>query len=75
VREAGWEIGNVDCTVILEAPKLGPYKPAIGESIAGCLDISPNAVSVKAKTKEGVDAVGEGRAVEAMAIVTLFGRA
>jgi 2-C-methyl-D-erythritol 4-phosphate cytidylyltransferase / 2-C-methyl-D-erythritol 2,4-cyclodiphosphate synthase len=75
VREAGWEVGSLDCTVVLERPRLGPYKDAMKAGIAGCLGISPNAVSVKAKTKEGVDAVGEGRAVEAMAIVSLFPRA
>jgi 2-C-methyl-D-erythritol 2,4-cyclodiphosphate synthase len=75
VREAGWEIGNLDCTVALEAPRLGPYKDAMRESIAACLGISPNAVSVKAKTKEGVDAVGEGRAVESTAIILLGPRA
>jgi 2-C-methyl-D-erythritol 4-phosphate cytidylyltransferase/2-C-methyl-D-erythritol 2,4-cyclodiphosphate synthase len=68
---AGWEIGNLDCTVVLEAPKLGPYKEAMRESIASCLGVSPSSVSVKAKTKEGVDATGEGRAVEASAVVLL----
>jgi 2-C-methyl-D-erythritol 2,4-cyclodiphosphate synthase len=72
VSGAGWRIGNLDCTAVLERPRLGPYKDAIRESVAGCLGISPNAVSIKAKTKEGLDAVGEGRAVEAFAVVTLF---
>jgi len=72
VREAGWVPGNIDCTVVLEAPKLGAYKDAIRESVARCLGLSPNAVSVKAKTKEGCDAVGEGRAIEAYAYATLF---
>jgi 2-C-methyl-D-erythritol 4-phosphate cytidylyltransferase/2-C-methyl-D-erythritol 2,4-cyclodiphosphate synthase len=72
VREAGWEPGNLDCTIVLERPRLGPYKDAMRISIAECLGISPNAVSVKAKTKEGVDAVGEGRAVEAYAIAMLI---
>jgi 2-C-methyl-D-erythritol 4-phosphate cytidylyltransferase/2-C-methyl-D-erythritol 2,4-cyclodiphosphate synthase len=72
VREAGWEPGNIDCTVVLERPRLSPYKDAIRASLAECLGISPNAVSIKAKTSEGVDAVGEGRAVEASAVVLLF---
>jgi 2-C-methyl-D-erythritol 4-phosphate cytidylyltransferase/2-C-methyl-D-erythritol 2,4-cyclodiphosphate synthase len=71
---AGWEIGNLDCTVVLEAPKLGPYKEAMRESIASCLGISPSLVSVKAKTKEGVDAAGEGLAIEASTVVMLFYR-
>jgi 2-C-methyl-D-erythritol 4-phosphate cytidylyltransferase / 2-C-methyl-D-erythritol 2,4-cyclodiphosphate synthase len=74
VRGSGWEPGNLDCTIVLERPKLGPYKEAIRSSIADCLGISANAVSVKAKTKEGVDAAGEGRAVEAYAIVSLLPR-
>jgi 2-C-methyl-D-erythritol 4-phosphate cytidylyltransferase/2-C-methyl-D-erythritol 2,4-cyclodiphosphate synthase len=72
VRESGWEPGNIDCTVVLEAPKLGAYKDAIRESVARCLGLSPNAVSIKAKTKEGCDAVGEGKAIEAFACATLF---
>ena len=73
VRGAGWRIGNLDCTVMLEAPKLGGYKAAIAESVSACLGLAPGSVSVKAKTREGVGAVGEGRAVEAVAVVTLFG--
>jgi 2-C-methyl-D-erythritol 2,4-cyclodiphosphate synthase len=72
LRTAGWEIANLDCTVVLEAPKLGLYKEAMRESIASCLGISPALVSVKAKTKEGVDATGEGRAVEAAAVVIVY---
>jgi 2-C-methyl-D-erythritol 4-phosphate cytidylyltransferase/2-C-methyl-D-erythritol 2,4-cyclodiphosphate synthase len=74
VRQAGWEPGNLDCTVVLERPKLGPHRDAIRASMASCLGMRPDAVSVKAKTKEGVDAVGEGRAVEAYATVALFPR-
>jgi len=74
VREAGWEPGNLDCTVVLERPRLGPYRDAIRASVAECLGMPVGAVSVKAKTKEGVDAAGEGRAVEAQAIVALFPR-
>jgi 2-C-methyl-D-erythritol 4-phosphate cytidylyltransferase / 2-C-methyl-D-erythritol 2,4-cyclodiphosphate synthase len=72
VRGAGWRIGNLDCTVTLERPRLGPHREAIAASVADCLGITPESVSIKAKTKEGLDAVGEGRAVEAMAIVALF---
>jgi 2-C-methyl-D-erythritol 4-phosphate cytidylyltransferase/2-C-methyl-D-erythritol 2,4-cyclodiphosphate synthase len=74
VREAGWEPGNLDCTVVLERPRLAPYREAIAESLASCLGLRKDAVSIKAKTKEGVDAVGEGRAVEAYSIATLFPR-
>jgi 2-C-methyl-D-erythritol 4-phosphate cytidylyltransferase/2-C-methyl-D-erythritol 2,4-cyclodiphosphate synthase len=74
VGDCGWEIGNLDCTVVLEAPRLGPHREAIRASIAGCLGIETGAISFKAKTKEGVDAVGEGRAIEAMAIALLHRR-
>ncbi len=71
VRDAGWEIVNLDCTVILERPRLGPHRDAICDSIASCLGVGRGAVSFKAKTSEGVDAVGEGRAVEAQAVALL----
>ncbi|MDP3177609.1 MAG: 2-C-methyl-D-erythritol 2,4-cyclodiphosphate synthase [Spirochaetaceae bacterium] len=74
VRSTGWEPVNVDCTVVLERPRLGPYRDAMRESIAAALGIDAAAVSVKAKTKEGLDAVGEGRAVEAQAIVLVAPR-
>jgi 2-C-methyl-D-erythritol 4-phosphate cytidylyltransferase/2-C-methyl-D-erythritol 2,4-cyclodiphosphate synthase len=74
VREAGWEPGNLDCTVVLERPRLWPYREAMRESIAACLGLDPALVSVKAKTKEGLDAAGEGLAVEAQAIAILFPR-
>lgn len=74
VREAGWEPGNLDCTVILERPRLGPHRQAICESVAACLGLDTSAVSVKAKTNEGLGEVGSGRAVEASAVVTLFPR-
>ncbi len=70
-REAGWEIGNLDCTVVLERPRLGPHRDAIRDSIAACLGLGRGAVSFKAKTSEGVNAAGEGRAVEAQAIALL----
>jgi len=72
VRGALWRVGNLDCTVVLERPKLAPHVDAMRESIAACLGISPDAVSVKAKTREGLGDVGEGRAVEAQAIALLY---
>ncbi len=72
VRAAGWEPGNLDCTVVLERPRLGPQRDEIRASLAAALGMEIGLVSVKAKTKEGLDAVGEGRAIEAYATVTLF---
>ena len=74
VREAGYEPVNLDCTVVLERPRLGPWKEAMCDSIARVLGMEAKTVSVKAKTSEGVDAVGEGRAVEAYAAVILSAR-
>jgi len=74
VREAGYEPVNLDCTVVLERPRLGPWKNAMCDSIARVLGMDARAVSVKAKTSEGVDAVGEGRAIEASAAVILSAR-
>nr|WP_245684282.1 2-C-methyl-D-erythritol 2,4-cyclodiphosphate synthase [Variovorax soli] len=71
VRAEGWEIGNVDSTVIAQAPKLAPHIPAMQERIAAGLGLAPGRVNVKAKTAEKMGPVGEGRAMEARAIVLL----
>jgi len=71
VRAAGFEIVNVDATVILERPKLSPHKSAMRANIALGLGVDVDAVNVKGKTHEKVDAVGEGRAVEVHAVALL----
>jgi 2-C-methyl-D-erythritol 2,4-cyclodiphosphate synthase len=68
----GYEIVNVDSTVILERPKLKDYRLAIRERLAGALGLPLDSVSVKFKTAERVGPVGEGRSAEAQAIVTLL---
>ena len=68
---AGFRIVNVDSTVILERPKLKDYRPAIRERLASTLELEIARVSVKFKTAEGMGPVGEGRAAEAQAVVTL----
>ena len=72
VRARGYEISNVDCTVIAQAPKLAAFKPAMRARIAGVLDITVDQVNVKAKTAEKMGPVGEGLAIEARAVVLLF---
>ena len=67
----GFEIVNVDSTVILERPKLREFRDAIRGKLAETLGLSPDLVSVKFKTAERVGPVGEGRAAEAQAIVLL----
>jgi len=72
VHSAGYRIGNLDATVILERPKIGPLKVKIRENLARLLDVALDCVNVKGKTHEKVDAVGEGRAIEAHAVVILI---
>jgi 2-C-methyl-D-erythritol 2,4-cyclodiphosphate synthase len=71
VRAAGWQIVNVDSTVIAQAPKLAPHIPAMRERIAQGLGLAPERVNVKAKTAEKMGPVGEGRAIEARAVCLL----
>jgi 2-C-methyl-D-erythritol 2,4-cyclodiphosphate synthase len=72
--DAGWTVGNVDSTVIAERPKLAPYIEHIRERIGEIVGIEASAVGVKAKTKEGLDAVGRGEAMEAHAVVLMLKR-
>jgi 2-C-methyl-D-erythritol 2,4-cyclodiphosphate synthase len=72
VRAQGYEVSNVDCTVIAQAPKLAPYKQTMRVRIAHILDISVEQVNVKAKTAEKMGPVGEGQAMEARAVALLF---
>ncbi|WP_053843229.1 2-C-methyl-D-erythritol 2,4-cyclodiphosphate synthase [Paracidovorax avenae] len=72
VRERGHEIGNIDSTVIAQAPRLAPHIPAMREGIARSLGLQPDQVNVKAKTAERMGPVGQGMAMEARAAVLLF---
>jgi len=69
--EKGFRVVNVDATVILEQPKLKDYRRAIRESLAAALTLEVDRISVKFKTAEKLGVVGEGRAAEAQAIVTI----
>ena len=71
VRQRGYAIVNTDVTIHAERPKLSPYKPAIRNEVARLLGLPLDAVSIKAKTNEGVDAVGRGEAIACTAIVSL----
>ena len=72
VRVKGYQIGNVDSTVIAQAPKLAPHISAMRERIAQVLGLEVGQINVKAKTAEKMGPVGEGRAMEARAVVLLF---
>ncbi|MBX3385981.1 MAG: 2-C-methyl-D-erythritol 2,4-cyclodiphosphate synthase [Phycisphaeraceae bacterium] len=71
VREAGWRVVNVDATVILERPRLSGSKERMRGNVARLLGVEPARVNVKGKSHEKVDAVGEGRAVEAHVVVLM----
>ena len=70
-RQAGWQIANVDSTVIAQAPKLAPHIDAMRERIALALDLPATHVNVKAKTAEKLGPVGMGQSIEARAVVLL----
>lgn len=72
VRAKGWAVGNVDAVIALERPKVLPHRATIRESVATILGIDPSLVFVKAKTGEGLDAVGTGDAIACWATCLLF---
>lgn len=72
VRVKGFEIGNVDSTIVAQAPKLMPFMPAIHARVAQTLGIEVGQVNVKAKTAEKMGPVGLGQAIEAHAVVLLL---
>jgi 2-C-methyl-D-erythritol 2,4-cyclodiphosphate synthase len=69
--ERGLRVGNVDCTVVMEAPKLAPHRDAIKARLAGALAVSPARVNVKASTGEGIGFVGRSEGVAALAVAAL----
>ncbi len=72
MTEAGYAIGNVDLTVILQRPKLSPHKAAIKANLAQLLGCTLEQVNLKGKTHEQVDAVGENRAIACHVVVLLM---
>ncbi|HKG27293.1 MAG TPA: 2-C-methyl-D-erythritol 2,4-cyclodiphosphate synthase [Thermomicrobiales bacterium] len=71
VRNAGFEILNVDTTVIAEEPRIGPHAQAMRRAIADTLGVGEDAVSVKATTNEGMGFVGRGEGIAAIAVATI----
>jgi 2-C-methyl-D-erythritol 2,4-cyclodiphosphate synthase len=71
VTDRGWNVVNADMTIVIQQPKLHAYKERIRRSVADLLRVEPDRVNVKAKTKEGLDSVGENRAAEAHAVVMI----
>ncbi len=74
VIAAGLEVVNVDCTVMMEAPKLGPHRQEIRERLAKALDLPLARVNVKATTGEGIGFVGRREGVAALALASLHSR-
>jgi 2-C-methyl-D-erythritol 2,4-cyclodiphosphate synthase len=68
---AGWQLGNLDATIVCQSPKIGPHKQAIRTRLASFLDCDEMQLNLKGKTHEHVDAVGEGRAIEVHVVVLL----
>lgn len=71
VQKEGYTINNIDSNIIAQNPKMMPYIPKMKDSLACILNIKPSEISIKAKTKEKLDAVGENKAIEANAAVLL----
>ncbi|KAA0218220.1 2-C-methyl-D-erythritol 2,4-cyclodiphosphate synthase [bacterium] len=74
IKEAGFEIENIDANVIAEAPKLGKFKRKMEARIADVLEIRTAQVNIKARTNEGCDALGRKEAIAAQAVVSLVKR-
>ncbi|HRZ08759.1 MAG TPA: 2-C-methyl-D-erythritol 2,4-cyclodiphosphate synthase [Gemmatimonadales bacterium] len=74
VAERGFRVSQVDVTVILERPRLGPHIPAMRAALAAALGLTVGDVSVKAKTNEGMGFVGRGEGIATMAVATLEAR-
>ena len=72
LREAGYELGNIDATIAAEQPKLNPHIPAMQQTMAEVMGVSPDALSIKATTSEKLGFVGrrEGMAADAVALIT-----
>lgn len=71
VKEAGYVIENIDCTVFAEAPRIGPLRQAMTAALAGAIAISPNRINIKATTTEGLGAIGAGDGIAAMSVALL----
>lgn len=71
VTAAGWQVVNVDSTVVAQAPRLAPHREAMRQRVAQVLGLAPDCVNIKAKTAEKLGPIGQGLAIEARAVVLL----
>ena len=72
VKEKGYLINNLDTNIIAQAPKMMPYIPEMKKVLSSVLELDIENISIKAKTKEHLDAVGEKRAIEAQAVALIY---
>lgn len=71
MRREGYRVGNLDVTISAEQPRLAPHRQRIRQRLAALLDAEEQRISIKAKTNEGLDAIGRGEAIAASAVVLL----
>jgi 2-C-methyl-D-erythritol 2,4-cyclodiphosphate synthase len=71
VRSMGFKVGNVDVTVVAEAPRIGPHRDAMRARLAKALQVAPDAVSIKGKTNEGMGWIGRGEGIACIAVATI----
>ena len=71
VRDAGWDVANVDLTVVAERPRLGPHRERIRDAVAGLLEVDATAVNVKATTTDGLGVLGRGEGAACLAVVLI----
>ena len=71
MRAAGWEVGNINSTIVAQAPRLAAHIPAMRTRIADALGLETGQINIKAKTAERLGPVGQGLAIEARAVVLL----
>lgn len=71
VHQENWQVENLDCTVHLERPRLGPYKSKIRKRLCRLLNVPENSVNIKAKTREGLGSIGASEAVSCEAVVLI----
>lgn len=72
VRAAGWVVGNIDATIVAQAPKMAPHMASMVERLAQVLKLDAGCINVKAKTAENLGPVGEGKSIEARAVCLLL---
>ena len=71
IQNEGWRVGNVDATVLAQAPKLAPHIPSMRENVAGVLSVSTDRVSIKATTEERLGFTGEKLGISSMAVALI----